>query len=270
MRRVSWFSALAALSAVLMLAFLIVPVLAIFASASPSRLLSALGEESAREALWLSLRTTLFAVVVVIAVGTPAAYLLASREFRGRALVLTAIELPLTMPPAVAGIALLATFGPNGILGPQVEGAGVELIFQTAGVVVALVFVSAPFFLRQAIASFAALDARLLEAARTLGASPFRSFATIAVPSAGPGLASGVALTWARALGEFGATLLFAGSLQGVTQTAPLAIFAEFNQPDGFVSALALSAVLILLSGALLLGVKLLGGDWTLEGAPLR
>jgi molybdate transport system permease protein len=145
--------------------------------------------------------------------------------------------------------------------------AGIELVFQTAGVIVALTFVSAPFFLSQAIAAFAAIDSRLLEAARTLGAGPFRAFATVAVPSARLGLASGVALAWGRALGEFGATLLFAGSLQGVTRTAPLAIFSYFGEPGGFVSALALSAVLILVSAALLLSVKLLGGDRPLQGA---
>jgi molybdate transport system permease protein len=152
------------------------------------------------------------------------------------------------MPPAVAGIALLAAFGPHGILGGLMSDAGIELVFETAGVVVALIFVAAPFFLRSAIAAFAAVDGRLLEAARTLGARPFRAFVTVAVPSARAGLASGVALAWGRALGEFGATLLFAGSLQGV-------------------SALALSAVLIIVSAALLLSVKLLGGDAPLEGA---
>ncbi|HET6998986.1 MAG TPA: ABC transporter permease [Solirubrobacterales bacterium] len=267
MSRRSWFGAVAFLALLATLAFLVIPVVAIFADVSPARLLDALGEESARDALWLSLRATAIALVIVIVVGTPAAYLLASRDFRGRALVLTAIELPLVMPPAVAGIALLAAFGPEGILGSAVSSAGIELVFQTAGVVVALVFVSAPFFLRQAIAAFAALDGRFLEAARTLGAGPFRAFATVALPSVRAGLASGVALAWGRALGEFGATLLFAGSLQGVTQTAPLAIFADFSKPDGFVSALALSAVLIVVSAALLLSVKLLGGDRALEGS---
>lgn len=265
MRR-SWFAALAIAAAIATLAFLLVPVLAVFTNVGPAQLIDALGEESAREALLLSLKTTLIALVIVVVVGTPAAYLLASRAFPGRALVLTAIELPLVMPPAVAGIALLAAFGPHGILGGLVDSAGIELVFQTAGVVVALIFVSAPFFLRQAIASFAAIDGRLLEAARTLGASPFRAFATVAVPSASGGLTSGMALAWGRALGEFGATLLFAGSLQGVTRTAPLAIFSAFGEPGGFVSALALSAVLILVSAALLLGVKLLGGDQPLQG----
>ena len=262
----SGFGLLAALAAAAAVAFLVLPVVAIFADVSPRQMIDALGEESAREALWLSMRTTLIAMAIVITVGTPAAYLLALRRFRGRALVLTAIELPLVMPPAVAGIALLAAFGPRGILGEAIEGTGLELVFQTAGVVVALVFVSAPFFVRQAIAAFGALDPRLLEAARTLGAGPFRAFATVAMPTARPGLAAGLALAWGRALGEFGATLLFAGSLQGVTQTAPLAIFSEFSQPGGFVAALAISAVLILVSAALLIGVKLIGGDHGPEG----
>lgn len=268
MRLRSGFGLLAVIAAVAAVAFLILPVVAIFADVSPRQLIDALGEQSAREALWLSLRTTLIAMAIVVAIGTPAAYLLALRRFRGRALVLTAIELPLVMPPAVAGIALLAAFGPRGILGGAVEGTGLELVFQTAGVVVALVFVSAPFFLRQAIAAFGALDPRLLEAARTLGAGPFRAFATVAMPTARPGLAAGLALAWGRALGEFGATLLFAGSLQGVTQTAPLAIFSEFSRAGGFVSALALSAVLILVSASLLIGIKLIGGDRAVEGVP--
>jgi molybdate transport system permease protein len=263
----SGFGVVAALATAVAVLFLALPVVAVFADVSPARLLDALGEQSAREALWLSLWTTAAAMALVVAVGTPAAYLLALRRFRGRALVLTVIELPLVMPPAVAGIALLAAFGPRGILGDAVEGAGLQLVFETAGVVVALIFVSAPFFLRAAVAAFASLDPRLLEAARTLGAGPLRCFATVALPGARPGLASGLALAWARALGEFGATLLFAGSLQGVTQTAPLAIFAEFSRPGGFVAALALSAVLILVSAVILTAVKLLAGDRGLEGA---
>jgi molybdate transport system permease protein len=261
MRLRSPFGLLSLLALVLALAFLVLPIVAIFADVSPARLVDALGTESAREALWLSLRTTALAMAIVVLVGTPAAYLLGRRRFRGRSLVITAIELPLVVPPAVAGIGLLAALGPRGILGDAVEGTGIELVFETAGVVVALIFVSAPFYLRQAIAAFGALDARPLEAARTLGAGPFRAFATVAVPSARPGLASGLALAWGRALGEFGATLLFAGSLPGVTQTAPLAIFSKFSEPGGFVGALALSAVLIVIAAALLLSVKLLGGE---------
>ncbi len=270
MNRRSAFVVLAALATLVILAFLLAPVVAVFTYVGPAELVDALGEESSREALLLSLETTVAALAVIVLVGTPAAYLLASRRFRGRSLVLTAIELPLVMPPAVAGIALLAAFGPHGLLGGLVSAAGVELVFQTAGVVVALIFVSAPFFLRSAVAAFGALDKQLLETAASLGARPFRVFTSVALPGARAGLAAGLALAWGRALGEFGATLLFAGSLQGVTQTAPLAIFSDFSKPGGFVSALALSAVLILVSAALLLGVKLLGGEQTIEGVTGR
>jgi molybdate transport system permease protein len=247
------------------LLFLILPVVAIFTNTDPGSLLDSLGRESSREALWLSLRTTLAALAVIIVVGTPAAYLLATREFRGKALVTTAIELPLVLPPAVAGIGLLAAFGPKGIFGSALEGAGIELVLQTAGVVVALIFVAAPFYLRQAQAAFAAVDPSLLGAARTLGASEARAFARVAIPCAGPGISAGIALSWGRALGEFGATLMFAGSFQGITQTAPLAIFASFS--TDFPAALALSAVLVAFSGALLLSVKLLASVPLLGGA---
>ena len=241
----------------LALAFLIIPVVAIFANTAPADLIDSLGSEASREALWLSLKTTLAALAVIVVVGTPAAYLLATREFRGKAVVVTAIELPLVLPPAVAGIGLLAAFGPKGIFGPALADAGIELALQTAGVIVALVFVAAPFYLRQAQAAFAAVDPDLTAAARTLGAGEARAFWRVAIPCAGGGISTGMALAWGRALGEFGATLMFAGSFQGITQTAPLAIFASFA--TDFPAALALSAVLVAISAALLLGVKLLG-----------
>jgi molybdate transport system permease protein len=240
------------------LVFLTLPIVAIFADTPPSELVSSLGEPVAREALWLSLRTTLAALAIIVVVGTPAAYLLATRRFRGRDLITTLIELPLVLPPAVAGIGLLAAFGPRGIFGGWLEDAGVQLVLETAGVIVALTFVSAPFYVRQAQAAFAAVDPDLLAAARTLGASEARAFARVAVPSAGPGIAAGLAL------GEFGATLMFAGSFRGITQTVPLAIFAEFNRD--FPAALALSAVLVCVSAALLLSVKLLARTPLLGG----
>jgi molybdate transport system permease protein len=240
----------AALAAVLV--FLTVPVVAIFTEAGPGELLSSLGDDAARDALLLSLEATAIAVALVVAVGTPAAYLLATRSFRGKALVTTLIELPLVLPPAVAGVALLAALGPNGLLG----GGGPRLVLETAGVVVALAFVSAPFYIRQAQAAFAAVDPQLLEASRTLGYGEAATLARLAIPLARPGLAAGVALATGRALGEFGATLMFAGSVRGVTQTAPLAIYERFG--TDFTAALALSAVLVAVSLALLLSVKLL------------
>jgi molybdate transport system permease protein len=169
----------------------------------------------------------------------------------------TLVELPLVLPPAVAGLGLLVAFGPQGLVGRALGNAGIELPLHTAGVVVALAFVAAPFHVRQAQAAFAALDPALAEASRTLGASPGRTFARVAVPAAAGGLATGAALAMARALGEFGATLMFAGSLRGVTQTASLAIYDRFGTDlDG---ALALSAVLVGLAAVLLVAVKLAG-----------
>ena len=237
------------------LTFLTLPVVAIFVDTSPSELIASLGDGVARDALLLSLETTTIAVALIILVGTPAAWLLATRSFRGKAVAVTLVELPLVLPPAVAGIGLLAALGPEGILGGVV---GDSLVLQTAGVVVALTFVSAPFYLRQAQAAFASIDPALLEASRTLGASEARTFARIAVPTAMPGLAAGLALAWGRALGEFGATLMFAGSFRGITQTVPLAIYDQFA--TDFPAALALSAVLVCVSAVLLLSVKLVTG----------
>ncbi len=235
------------------LAFLVLPVVAIFVDRSPGELLRSLGEEGALDALWLSLRTTAVALAVIVLVGTPAAWLLATRAFRGRDVVVTLIELPLVLPPAVAGIGLLAALGPEGLLGGVV---GTSLTLNTVSVVLALVFVAAPFYLRGAQAAFAALDPTWLDASRTLGASEGRTFLAVAVPAALPGLATGGALALGRALGEFGATLMFAGSFAGVTQTVPLAIYDRFA--TDFAAALALSAVLVAFSGGILLAVKLL------------
>jgi molybdate transport system permease protein len=191
-----------------------------------------------------------------VLVGTPAAFWLATRDFRGKAVLVTLLELPLVLPPAVAGLGLLAALGPRGILGSALADAHVQLVLQTAGVVVALCFVSGPLYLRQAQAAFAALERPLMDASRTLGCGEGSTFARVAVPVAAPGLLTGLGLAWGRALGEFGATLMFAGSFQRVTQTAPLAIYAQFA--SDFPAALALSAVLVAVSAALLVSVKLL------------
>ena len=240
-----WFPALLVAALTVTLLFLVLPVVAIFVDTGPVDLLSSLGDEGALEALRLSLVCSTAAVVSIIVVGTPAAWFLATRRFRGRATVVTLIELPLVLPPAVAGIGLLAAFGPQGLLGGRLS-----LVLTTAGVIVALTFVSAPFYLRQAQAAFEALDPTWLDASRTLGASEARTFLRIAIPGAGAGIAAGLALAWGRALGEFGATLMFAGSFRGITQTVPLAIYAQFDQD--FDATLAMSAVLVLFSVVLL------------------
>jgi molybdate transport system permease protein len=264
-RRPGWFAVVLVAALSLTLVFLVVPVVAIFVDTGPLDLVSSLGDEGARDALRLSLQCSSVAVAIIVVVGTPAAYLLATRRFRGRAAIVTLVELPLVLPPAVAGIALLAALGPNGVLGGLVEDAGVQLVLTTAGVIVALTFVSAPFYLRQVQAAFEALDQTWLDASRTLGATEARTFLRIAIPSAGPGIVAGLALAWGRALGEFGATLMFAGSFRGITQTVPLAIYERFS--SDFTSALALSAVLVAVSAALLLSVKLLSGSAWLGGA---
>jgi molybdate transport system permease protein len=236
--------------------FLALPVVAVFADAPPRDLFDALGDDAALDALRLSFECSALALLAVVAVGTPAAWLLATRRFPGRSLAVTLVELPLVMPPAVAGIGLLAALGPNGLLGGI---SGRHLVLQTAGVIVALAFVSAPFYIRLAQAGFAAIDPALIEASRTLGAGEARTFARVAIPTARGSLGAGAALAWGRALGEFGATLMFAGSFRGVTQTAPLAIYERFS--TDLPAALALSAVLVAVSAGLLLTVKLATRD---------
>lgn len=254
MRR-RWFPLLGGVALALALGFLSLPILAIFIESTPAELIGSLGDPAALDALLLSLLTSTIAVAIIVGVGTPAAYLLATRSFEGRELVIALVELPLVVPPAVAGIGLLAAFGPEGLLGPVAAELGLRLVFETAGVVVALVFVSAPFYVRQAQAAFEAVDPAQIAAARTLGASEARAFARIVVPAASAGLLAGSALAWGRALGEFGATIVFAGSLQAVTQTAPLAILELFG--SNFDAALALAAALIGVSAALLVTIKL-------------
>jgi molybdate transport system permease protein len=263
--RPTWFGALLIAALGLALLFLTLPVVAIFVDSGPGDLLSSLGDESALEALRLSLECSAIAVAIIVLVGTPAAWLLATRRFRGRAAVVTLVELPLVLPPAVAGIGLLAALGPNGVLGGLVEDAGLQLVLTTTGVIVALTFVAAPFYMRQAQAGFEAVDPTWIDASRTLGAGEARTFARVAIPAAGPSLVAGLALAWGRALGEFGATLMFAGSFRGITQTVPLAIYERFS--TDFTGALALSAVLVAVSGALLLSVKLLSGSAWRGGA---
>jgi molybdate transport system permease protein len=260
-----WFPALLVVALTVALLFLTLPVVAIFIDVGPLDLLSGLDDEGALDALRLSLLCSATAVAIIVLVGTPAAYLLATRRFRGRAAIITLIELPLVLPPAVAGIGLLAALGPKGVLGGVIDDAGIQLVLTTAGVIVALIFVSAPFFIRQAQAGFEAVDRTWLDASRTLGAGEARTFLRVAIPAAGPGLITGLALAWGRALGEFGATLMFAGSFRGITQTVPLAIYERFS--TDFTAALALSAVLVAVSAALLLAVKLLGGTSWLGGA---
>ena len=239
----------------LALAFLVLPVVAIFTHVGPGRLIDQLSNPVVHDALVVTLKTSLAAQALILLLGTPLAYFLATRRFPGRAVLVTLVELPIVLPPAVAGIALLAAFGRAGLLGDQLDALGVQIPFTQTAVVLAVAFVESPFYFRGAIAAFEAVDGSLLDAARTLGAAPARVFLRVALPLAAGGLGAASALALARGLGEFGATLIFAGSLQGVTQTLPLAIYGQFEQ--SFDTALAISALFIVVGAILLLALKL-------------
>ena len=251
---------LAGLASAALLAFILLPVLAIFLQVPPGTLVGQMHSTLALEALAVSLRTSLTALAAVLILGTPAAYVLARAKSRWAIALTTILELPLVLPPAVAGIALLVAFGRAGLLGGALRFFGIEIPFTPLAVVMAQAFVAMPFYVRQAIAAFGAVDPQLISASRTLGAGPGRTFARVALPLARSGLSAGAALAWARALGEFGATILFAGSLRGVTQTLPLAIYAQF-QTGSLAVPLAISALLVIVSGALLVTVKLLARE---------
>ena len=215
-----------------------------------------LRDPAVRDTLLVTLRTNAVANVAILAIGTPASYFLATRHFRGRGLLITIIELPLVLPPAVAGIGLLAAFGAGGLFGTDLQNAGIVLPFTEWAVVLAVIFVASPFYLRQAIASFESVDPTLTDAARTLGASPLRTFLRIALPLAAGGLVAGWVLAFARGIGEFGATIVFAGNVQGETQTLTLAIYEQLEA--SFDVALSIGILLVLISILVLASYKLL------------
>jgi molybdate transport system permease protein len=237
------------------LAFLLLPVVAVFVQVPPGDLISALGSDAARDAIRVTAETNAIAMAGILLLGTPAAYWISTRTGVLRDVLVTLVELPLVLPPAVAGIGLLVAFGRAGLLGETFETFGVDIAFTKVSVVLAVAFVASPFYLRTAIAAFEAVDPTLPDAARTLGARRGRVFIRVMLPLARGGLGAGAALAFARGLGEFGATIMFAGSLQGVTQTLSLAIYEQFDLD--FDVALAISALLIVISALILLSVKL-------------
>lgn len=241
--------------AVVALAFLLLPIVAIFVHTSPGHLVDQLSNPVVRDAFVVSIKTSVVAQVLILLLGTPTAYLLATRRFPGHAAAVTLVELPLVLPPAVAGVGLLVAFGHSGLLGSSLDVIGVSLPFTQAAVTVAVAYVASPLYVRQAIAAFEAIDPNMAAASRTLGAGPARTFFRVVLPLARGGLIAGLALSFARGLGEFGATIMFAGSLQHVTQTLPLAIYAEFDQD--FDATLAMSGVLVLVSALLLFTLRI-------------
>ncbi|MYA63518.1 MAG: molybdate ABC transporter permease subunit, partial [Gemmatimonadetes bacterium] len=230
----------ALLAAIPMLAIVTVPLIALASASSPSDIAAGARHPLFVPALWLSARTTVASLAVIVAAGTPLAWWLARASGRGTRSVELLVDLPVVIPPAVMGIALLQTFGPQGLLGPAMGSLGINLPFTTTAVVAAQVVVSAPFYIQGAAAAFRRVDGDLLIVARTLGQSPAGAFFRIAVPLALPGMVAGAALSWARALGEFGATLFFAGNFPGSTQTMPLAIYTALESDTRVAVALAL------------------------------
>jgi len=207
------------------------------------------------DALTLSLTTSLATIVVVVVLGSPLAWVLARRSFRGKALAETLVDLPIVLPPTVAGLALLLAFGRRGVAGPALELVGVSIPFTMLAVVIAQVFVAAPFYIRAARAGLQGVDRDLEEAAAVDGATGAQVVRLITVPLAAPALGAGLALAWARALGEFGATIMFAGNIQGTTQTLPLLVYSEFQ--DSLDAAAAAAAVLVFTAIAVILAVRL-------------
>jgi len=253
------------LAALVFALLIFLPIAAILARAlAGADALGAVSRPVVVEALRLSLLTTALTLVVTLVFGTPVAWLLARRDFPGRSLLDGLIELPMVLPPAVAGIGLLMAFGRRGLLGPLLASIGITIGFTSAAVVLAQVFVAAPFYVRAAKVGFQGVDRELEEMAATLGGSGWTIFWRVTVPLAFPSLLTGVAMCWARALGEFGATIMFAGSFQGRTQTMPLAIYGALE--SDLEAALALSAILVVVSFGLLGLVRLVARRSGLAG----
>ena len=245
----------------LVLGFLVLPIAALITYQPIPSLIEGFGTNLATEAILVSLKTNVIALVVILGLGTPFAFILARRRFRGRSFVITLVELPLVTPPAVAGLGLLVAFGRMGLLGGSLETLGIDVAFTQLAVIIALLFVAGPFYIRGAIAAYESVDENLLDVASTLGAGPMRRMLLIASPLAAGGLGAAAAVAFARGIGEFGATILFAGSLRGTTQTLPLAVYSLFDV--NLEQAISIGVLLILVSAAVLLSSKLLIARWT-------
>ena len=249
-------SGLAVAALALLAGFISLPLLSLVVWTVDKEAWRAMASPVAVDALLLSITTTAITMAILLVVGTPAAYVLARADFRGNRVVNTLIDVPVVLPPSAAGIALLLAFGRLGLVGQYLDVFGVTLTFTTAAVVMAEVFVAAPFYVRQAATGFAAVDRTIEEAALVDGAGRATVFFRVTVPLAFPALVSGALTAWARALGEFGATIIFAGSFRGITQTIPLAIFAEFQREID--AAVALSVLVLGFAFAVILTVRYL------------
>jgi molybdate transport system permease protein len=258
-------SGLAIAALALLVGFVSVPLISLVIWTVDKGAWRAMASPVAVDALLLSVRTTSITMAILLVVGTPAAYILARADFRGNRVVNTLIDVPVVLPPSAAGIALLLAFGRLGLVGKYLDAFGVTISFTTAAVVMAEVFVAAPFYIRQAATGFSAVDQTVEEAALVDGAGRSTVFFKVTVPLALPALVSGALTAWARALGEFGATIIFAGSFRGVTQTIPLAIFAEFHRDLD--AAVALSVLVLGFAFAVILAVRYLTAEATTHEA---
>jgi len=249
-------SGLATAALALLAGFISLPLLSLVLWTVDKGAWRAMSSPVAVDALLLSVRTTAMTMALLLLVGTPAAYILARVDFRGSRVINTLIDIPVVLPPSAAGIALLLAFGRLGLVGRYLDLFGVTLSFSTAAVVMAEIFVAAPFYIRQAATGFTAVDRTVEDAALVDGASRSTVFFKVTVPLALPALVAGALTAWARALGEFGATVIFAGSFRGITQTIPLAIFAEFQRDLD--AAVALSVLVLGFAFVVILAVRYL------------
>lgn len=236
--------------------YLALPVLALFFRTTPGLFLSSLADPEVIAALALSIITSVISLAIVILVGTPFAYVHCRYRYPGRMIVDTLVDLPLVLPPAVAGLALLVLYGRTGLAGHYFSLLGISFAFTTLAVIMAQIFVASPFYLRQAKSLFDQLDPSYEQVGRTLGASPVRIFLGVVLPMTASGLVSGAVMTFGRALGEFGATIMFAGNFPGITQTMPLAVYV--NMAGNFNAGLTISILLVLISFAIMIAVRLL------------
>lgn len=242
--------------AALFVLFLGLPVVALVVRASLDGSLAAtIRSRVVLDALLLSLATTMISLAITIAFGLPLAWILARRDFPGKGWLDAVIDLPIVLPPSVAGLALLIVFGRRGVLGGPFELLGIAVPFTTIAVILAQTFVSAPFFIRSARTGIASVDRDFEDAARVDGASERQLFGAITIPLARAALAAGLVMTWARSLGEFGATIMFAGNIEGRTQTLPLVVYGEFQAGD-LDSSIAAAAILVLAAFGVLLAVR--------------
>jgi molybdate transport system permease protein len=236
--------------------FLALPILTLVARAVfDGSLAVAIASPVVLDALWLSLLTTAVSLVITVTFGLPLAIVLARRTFRGKGWLEAIVDLPIVLPPSVAGLALLLVFGRRGLLAAPFDVLGFSIPFTTIAVILAQTFVSAPFFIRSARTGIAAVDRDLEDAARVDGASERQLFRRVTVPLASAALAAGLVMTWARSLGEFGATIMFAGNVEGRTQTLPLVVYGEFQGGD-LDASVAAAAILVLAAFGVLVAVR--------------